>query len=801
MHPSLALSEKSIVLPEAKLPQFRDVADLYDRDGGGYEMREDEIAVDLFCGAGGTSEGIRQALGESPMFALNHNPVAIGVHDANHPETVHLLSDVFAMNPAHHIPAGKQIGLLTASPSCVHFSTARSGKPLDREIRDQAWVIANWCEHPNQRFRPRVVMVENVREFLTWAPLNAKNKIDKRFIDKNGLGSTFKEWRDRILRAGYTLEYRVLNAADYGVATKRRRLIIIARRDGLPIRFPKVTHGPRKSPEVLAGLLKPYDSAGQHIDFTIQCNPIFMYQEDAKRVGANRPLASNSLRRIAAGVERYVLDSEDPYIISYGGGLHAKSIGVGGKPVANEANRFALISPVVSPITHSGPGRYYDMDSQLPTFTCARRGEFGLIQSVCAIQTLAAQQIPVVVPMRRETLPLDAAGPIPALTSKSQMAIAVGGFSISKTDASVHSSSSLLLERSSSPFLIGAGGGSYAGKPRSIDGPIGTLTCDSRQAVIIPSFAHLPNKSDRPVDSDCAISTNLNASNDNIFNIATLIQVGYGERNGQAPRILDIREPAGTFVTECSKHAIVSASLLKPPRVPFHAVSSVAVHMAQHNADNVGHSITEPLSTMTAKVCHQNLVASHLVTFRQNTIGQSLEDPIPTLCSEGTHIGEVRTCLVKYYGQGSQSQSSEVPLGTLTAKARFAVIQAPVESLGLTEEQRFEAWWIARFLEIYGTRDMGNPCTAHLEGPRPSAVGRPGAILWTVEMRMLKPKEAFSASSFPADYEFERMADGKKVSISDQMALVGNAVPPGLARAAISANCKPKRSLRALMAA
>ncbi len=321
---------------------------LYNVVGGGYEMREDEIAIDLFCGAGGTSEGIRQAIGESPMFALNHNPDAIGVHDANHPNTRHLLSDVFAMDPDDHVPANKRIGLLTASPSCVHFSTARGGKPLDREIRDQAWVVVNWAEHPNERYRPRVIVVENVREFLTWAPLNSNQRIDKRCIDKNGLGSTFRTWRERLVRAGYAVEYKVHNAADYGVGTNRRRLLIVARRDNLPIRFPKRTHAPANSQAVLDGELAAYQSAAMHMDFTIKCNPIMMYPEDAKKARCNRPLADNTYKRIAAGVEKYVIETDEPYIISYYGPKNGENFR--GQPVSEPlptqttGNRFAFIN-------------------------------------------------------------------------------------------------------------------------------------------------------------------------------------------------------------------------------------------------------------------------------------------------------------------------------------------------------------------------------------------------------------------------------------------------------------------------
>ncbi|MAM83250.1 MAG: hypothetical protein CL472_01040, partial [Acidobacteria bacterium] len=210
-----------------------------------------------------------------------------------------------------------------------------------------------------------------------------------------------------------------------------------------------------------------------------------------------------------------------------------------------------------------------------------------------------------------------------------------------------------------------------------------------------------------------------------------------------------------------------------------------AVFMAQNNADNKGHPITEPISTMTTAVSHQALVTSHITTMRQNVASTSLDEPLGTFCAAGNHHAEIRTSMVKYYGQNNGAQSSN--------------IDVPIGRLGLTEEQRFEAWWVARFLEVYGTMDQGNPRTAHLAGPRPAAIGRDGSVLWTIEMRMLVPKEAFSASSFPEDFEFEQMSDGTPTTKTQQMALVGNAVPPGLACAVISANMKPKRSIAAKM--
>ncbi len=735
--------------------------ELYDLPDSPYHLEENEISVDLFCGAGGTSEGIRQALLESPAFAVNHNPDAIGVHDINHPETVHLESDVFAADPEIYISPSKQIGLLSASPSCVHFSTARGGKPLDREIRDQAWVVCNWCEHPNPRFNPRVVIVENVREFLTWAPLTSENKIDKRYIDKDGLGSTFKEWRSRLIDAGYTVEYKVLNAAAYGVPTKRHRLMIVARRDGLPIRFPKATHGPRNSPAVLAGELLPYAPVSDCIDFTIQCNPIFMYARDAKKARCNRPLADNTLKRIAAGIERYVLEAEKPHIVSFGGDVAPAAAGTA---LSDSASNLSLVNPLITPLTHTGPGRYYLMDSQLPTLTCARRGELALVSPVCAaVPTALAQP-------SENTITVQAAS-----NDTADVPVAPIGFQITAPILDIDIAGEQGVTAPASP-------GAHFKVPTIV-------------RVAHGSVCKKGKKRGRGDHDICEPLPTQSTSNEFAIIEPFMVTTGYGERRGQAPRVHSVDDPITTLVAGGAKLALVQASMKsahateandnsKPdPAITGPSVIRpiVAAHMAQHNSGNIGHSVDDPMSTMTTKVCHQNLVTSHLLTLRQNTFGQSMDEPIPTLTAAGSHHGEVRASFVQYFSDAAEH------LGDVHA--------VPEADLGLTEEQRFEAWWIARFLEQYGTKEPRSPRLAHLDGPRPSAIGRPGAILWTIQMRMLAPKEAYAASSFPKDYQFEKTADGRKTTKSTQLQLVGNAVPPGLAASIVGANLKPRRSL------
>lgn len=267
------------------------------------------MIIDSFAGGGGASTGIEAALGRSPDVAINHNPAALALHAANHPETLHIDSNIWDVEPGW-VTKGRKVGLLWASPDCKHFSKAKGGAPRDRNIRDLAWVVVKWAEET----RPDVICMENVEEFVTWGPLGEDGQPIKELA-----GVTFELWVKRLRNAGYRVQWRELRACDYGAPTIRKRWFLVARCDGRPIRWPKPTHGDPQSPEVRKGKLLPWRTAAECIDWSLPCPSIF---DTAAQIlskhglRAVRPLAANTLARVARGMKRYVLEAERPFIVN-----------------------------------------------------------------------------------------------------------------------------------------------------------------------------------------------------------------------------------------------------------------------------------------------------------------------------------------------------------------------------------------------------------------------------------------------------------------------------------------------------
>lgn len=257
------------------------------------------------------------------------------------------------------VTGGRPVGLLWASPDCKHHSKAKGGRPVKRSIRDLAWVVVRWA----RQVRPKVIILENVEEFRHWGPL-VEREPDQWVPCPNRKGETFLRWVKDLRRLGYRVEYRELRGCDFGAPTIRKRLFVIARRDGEAIVWPKPTHGDSKCPAVQAGKMKPWPVAADIIDWSLPCPSIFMTREEVRAytkatgIRINRPLAENTLKRIAKGVMRYVVEAKEPFFVSFaqhGGGNRS-----GAEPhhtvTASTKDQNCVVTPYLVPRYQEKPG-------------------------------------------------------------------------------------------------------------------------------------------------------------------------------------------------------------------------------------------------------------------------------------------------------------------------------------------------------------------------------------------------------------------------------------------------------------
>lgn len=577
-------------------------------DTGGSMTREGnrvrEIIVDNFAGGGGASTGIEKATGYDVDVAINHDPDAIKMHTANHPHTEHYCESVWDVDP-RIATRGRPVGLAWFSPDCKHFSKAKGGKPVEKNIRGLAWVAVRWAA----TVRPRVIMLENVEEFKTWGPLTKDGMPDPR-----QKGRTFRSFVNALRRYGYKVEWRELRACDYGAPTIRKRFFMIARCDGRPIVWPEPTHGAPDSPEVMEGKLLPWRTAAEIIDWSIPCPSIF----DRKK-----PLAENTQRRIARGMQKFVIDNPEPFVmrVNFAGSNHhyCDSIREPLKTITAK-NGWGLVTPYIARIGQTGFGG--------------------------------------------DRLQYKATEPLTTVTTKAEHLLVT-------------------------PIL----GVNTTGHPGSSPAePLRTVTTGKQHMLISP----------------------------------TMIQMGYGERAGQEPRVLDLDKPLGTITAGGNKFGLAAAFLAKHYGGGY---------------TGAGNEVDEPLSTVTT-VDHNALVTSHLMIMRNNQYGQPVTEPVPTITAGGGHVAEVRSFLLKYYGSADNGQSLDEPLHTITTKDRFGLVTiAGVD---------------------YQIVDIG--------------------------MRMLEPHELFAAQGFPPDYVIDKDHEGNKYSKSAQVARCGNAVPPPFAEHLVRAN-------------
>jgi len=513
-------------------------------------LRPSEIVVDLFAGGGGASEALKQALGQDPALAYNHDALAIGMHAANHPLTSHHREDIWHADPRVDV-AGRAIGWFHASPDCTHFSQAKGGQPRSRKTRALSWVVLKWIGMllradlvNGTNTAPRIFSMENVWQILQWGPLIAKRckatgrvlKMDGTVAargervpvehqqlvpDKSRTGRTWRQFVAALRALGYAVEWRKLVASDYGAGTSRERLFLLGRRDGEPIVWPAASHG-------TAPGQKPRVSAADCLDFSIPCPSIF---------GRKRPLADATMRRIAKGTMRHVIQSADPFIV---------------------------------PVTHQGADRVHGVHEPLRTITAANRGELMLA-------------MPELAPFITEHANASTQRTMAASDPLRTMCAGVKGGHFSVV----------------TPILAGVGGRAGQSEPRSGADPLYTMTAKADTALVAPRLVKFRGDSigtsaAEPVPtitSGAGAARPAGAAHALGMSAATLVTL----RNNMAGA--DPQEPLSTIAAQGEHHALATA-FLEQANGGFY--------------EGGGRDARDPVSTITASGSQQQLVTADL---------------------------------------------------------------------------------------------------------------------------------------------------------------------------------------------
>ncbi|HDU3463019.1 TPA: DNA cytosine methyltransferase [Klebsiella aerogenes] len=481
-------------------------------------MRNSEIIVDNFAGGGGASTGIELATGHSVDIAINHDPNAVAMHTTNHPGTLHYCESVYSIRPKV-ATAGRPVGLAWFSPDCRHFSKAKGAKPVEKAIRGLAWIVIRWALDVS----PRVMMLENVEEFKTWGPLLAAEMRP----DPERVGETFQSFvgmlttgipaghpalvecceflelspeseqaQQLVSGLGYDVDSREMRACDYGAPTIRKRFFMVMRRDGQPIVWPEATHGDPKSAAVLAGKLAPWRTAAECIDWSIPAPSIF----DRKK-----PLAVNTLKRIARGIQRFVIDSASPFIVKCN---HTTTKG------KYDCFRGQPLTDPLQTITKT-----HGYAVAVPHLTKFRTGATG--QPVTE--------------------------PVPTVTAGTSKRPGGNGHALG------------IVEAELAPFMAGNGGSEYQAKPRSLDKPAHTILKESRACVVAPVIARqfgasVGQRADEP-------SATITAGGGGKSQLVSAFLAKHYGGNYTGPGV-GLDEPAHS-VTTVDHHAVVASHLVK----------------------------------------------------------------------------------------------------------------------------------------------------------------------------------------------------------------------------------------------
>lgn len=474
-------------------------------------MINGELIVDNFAGGGGASTGIEEATGFSVDIAINHDPKAIAMHKANHPNTKHYCEDVWQVDPVQACN-GHPVGLAWFSPDCKHFSKAKGGKPKDKNIRGLAWVACRWAG----LVRPRVIMLENVEEFKTWGPLNRGHH-----PIKTKQGKTFNKFVNQLQDLGYEVQFRELVAADYGAPTMRKRFFMVARCDKRPIIWPEPTHAPADNEAVKKGMLKPYVGAYTQIDFSRPCPSIFDTSEQIKEkygIKAVRPLAPKTMERIARGLKKFVLDNPEPFIVQCNHGGDRRPLDTKKPlPTITSKHGYGIVEPYMVQIGQTGFTKDRSKNIQEPLSTIVSKNEHCLI-------------CPTLIQYHSET----AQGEVRGQTIKDPI-------------MTVDGSNRYGLVTS---FLHKYYDGGYKGAGESMENPLPTITAWDHNSVVTANLIQMNNHCDGK-DIRQPLPT-ITAGDGHFGEVRAFLIKYYGQGTGQ-----DIQEPLDT-VTSRDRFGLVT---------------------------------------------------------------------------------------------------------------------------------------------------------------------------------------------------------------------------------------------------
>lgn len=612
-----------------------------------------ELIIDNFAGGGGTSTGLEAAFGRPVDIAINHNPEALAMHAINHPHTHHLCESVWDVDPIE-VTKNQPVGLVWLSPDCKHFSKAKGDTPVEKSIRGLAWVGMRWIATT----KPRVMMLENVEEFKTWGPLLV-DEDGKARPDPAKKGKFFESFLKQLRAHGYKVEHRELRACNNGAPTIRKRLFLVARRDGIPICWPDQTHGGPTNAAVIAGKMLPWRTAAECIDFGLPSNSIFDRKKD---------LAVNTQRRVAKGLWRHVLTSATPFIVSQAGPVVAPFIGEHAN-ASNQRNmaadeplrticaqvkggHFSVVAPTLLPLRGTSEAHLTAHTVEQPLSTISAGGtHHALIAGHITKFNTGSVGYGLDEPMATIT-----AGGTPKRASTGNTQGLVGA------------------------HLVTVGYGERAGqdaRTQDIAGPLGTVVAGGvKQAMVA----------------------------------AHLVDMGHGESTAAGAKrwshgVRDIETPLNTITASGGTSAISAVHLM---------------HLT-HHGERAGLTPDAPLPTITA--AHRGEQAMVTAFMEQanggfyDGDGRAVDAPISTITAAGSNQRLITAYCIKYYSNGGQWQGLADPMHTVPTKGRMGLVQVIQVSVDcLAPEHRARAKQCAALLHEHLPEHFPEPAELVLVG-------------------------------------------------------------------------------------